>query len=114
MADVAGTWLVLGWHDCFWPYLPSMSTYPYRLLVVVPVVILIAAIALDWIVEWMRMPRVSAISMGVLIVIIALLNIDIYWWKFATLCRYGGDIKTEQAGTLARYLVDNAQMGLLW
>ena len=112
------TWrmlLVLGW---FWGGMTALavftipvSTYPYRLLVVVPVVILIAAIAIDWIVDWMRMPRVSYFSIGVLVVIIAFLNIDIYWWKFVSACKYGGDIKTEQAGTLARYLVDNAPDG---
>jgi uncharacterized membrane protein len=110
------TWrmlMVLGW---FWGGMTALavftipvSTYPYRLLVILPVVILIAAIAIDWVVEFMRMPRISLGVIGVVVAVIVFLNVDIYWVKFAPTCKYGGDTKTEQAGTLARFLSDNAR-----
>lgn len=110
------TWrmlMVLGW---FWGGMTALavftipvSTYPYRLLVILPVVILIAAIAIDWVVEFMRMPRISLVVIGIVVTVIAFLNVDIYWVKFAPTCKYGGDTKTEQAGTLARFLSDNAR-----
>ena len=103
--------LVLGW---FWGGVTALavftipfSTYHYRLLVVLPVVYVCVAIALEYGAGLLErvLPRMGV--NGLLVVIVAGIswqNHAIYQSELATVCRYGGDIQTQQAGALANYL----------
>ena len=105
--------MLLGW---FWGGMTALavftipiSTYPYRLLVIVPVVILIVAIAIERITRSIRLSRIQNTVVVAVVVCIALVNIEIYRTQLATVCRYGGDLKTQQAGVLAQFLAHTAQ-----
>ncbi len=110
-----GMVMLLGW---FWGGMTALavftipiSTYPYRLLVIVPVVIVLVALAIERIAGFIRLPRIRNTMVVVVVVCIALINIEIYRSQLATVCRYGGDRKTEQAGVLARFLARTVKPG---
>jgi hypothetical protein len=103
--------LVLGW---FWGGVTALavftiplSTYHYRLLVVLPVAYVCVAIALEWgagLLE-QRLPRIGVnLFLGVILAGISWQNYAIYQTQLATVCRHGGDMQTKQAGALADYL----------
>jgi hypothetical protein len=103
--------LVLGW---FWGGVTALavftipfSTYHYRLLVVLPVVYVCVAIALErgaGLLE-RKLPRIGVnLFLGVILAGISWQNYAIYQTELATVCRYGGDMQTKQAGSLADYL----------
>jgi hypothetical protein len=84
------TWrmlLVLGW---FWGGMTALavftipvSTYAYRLFVILPVVLLIVAVGIDWVAELLRQPRATTSSIVVVVVLIAFTNIRIYQTQLA-------------------------------
>ena len=103
--------LVLGW---FWGGVTALavftiplSTYHYRLLVVLPVVYVCVAIALErgaGLLE-RKLPRIGVnLLLGVILAGISWQNHAIYQTKLATVCSHGGDMQTKQAGALADYL----------
>lgn len=105
--------MLLGW---FWGGMSALavftipvSTYPYRLLVILPIVLTIVALGIDWLATFMRVPRYAQVAVAVVVGVIAFLNVSIYHTELATVCRYGGDRKTEQAGVLARYTAQQAR-----
>jgi 4-amino-4-deoxy-L-arabinose transferase-like glycosyltransferase len=106
--------LVLGW---FWGGVTALavftiplSTYHYRLLVVLPVVYVLVAVALEWGAGLLErlIPHIGAIGvnvlLGLVLVGISWQNHAIYRTELATVCRYGGDMQTKQAGALADHL----------
>jgi hypothetical protein len=103
--------LVLGW---FWGGVTALavftipfSTYHYRLVVVLPVAYVCVAIALEWgagLIE-RKFSRIGVnVLLGVILAGISWQNYAIYQTELATVCRYGGDMQTKQAGSLADYL----------
>lgn len=105
--------LLLGW---FWGGVTALavmtiplSTYHYRLLVVLPVVYLIVAYVYVWVIE-----LVSATSsrrgawtiIGMVLVVFAMQNMRIYQEQLVSVCRYGDDLRTRQAGLLGNYLFE--------
>ena len=103
--------LVLGW---FWGGVTALavftiplSTYHYRLLVVLPVVYVCVVIALErgaGLLE-RKLPRIGVnLLLGVILAGISWQNHAIYQTKLATVCSHGGDMQTKQAGALADYL----------
>lgn len=114
--------MVLGW---FWGGVTALavftipfSTYHYRLLVVLPVVYVCVAIALEWgagLIERV-LPRVGVNGVLVLVLTgISWQNHAIYQSELATVCRYGGDIQTQQAGALANHLYNmHLQGGIVY
>ncbi len=105
------TLLLLGW---FWGGITALailtipiSTYHYRLFAVVPVVYLIIANTYEAI--WKRIDAklgrdVSTILMVLMLVFYAMQNLWIYRTQLAEVCRYGGDLRTQQAGIVSNYL----------
>ncbi len=106
--------LVLGW---FWGGVTALavftiplSTYHYRLLVVLPVVYVCVAVALEWgagLIERL-LPRIGLtganVLLGLVLAGISWQNHAIYQTQLATVCSHGGDMQTKQAGALADYL----------
>ena len=106
--------LVLGW---FWGGVTALavftiplSTYHYRLLVVLPVVYVCVAVALEWgagLIERL-LPRIGLtganVLLGLVLAGISWQNHAIYQTQLATVCSHGGDMQTKQAGSLADYL----------
>lgn len=103
--------MVLGW---FWGGVTALavftipfSTYHYRLLVVLPVAYVCVAIAFEWIAGLLEQ-KLTRTTVNVLLVLILAgitwQNHTIYRSELATVCRYGGDIQTRQAGVLANHL----------
>jgi hypothetical protein len=105
--------LVLGW---FWGgmtalavYTQPISSYHYRLFVIVPVLMLLAAIGLSWI--WDKLlnvvPRRYALgSVAVVLGAIIAINSEVYVNRLALVCRYGVDPQTQRAGAAARFLAE--------
>ncbi len=103
--------LVLGW---FWGgvtalavYTLPISSYHYRLFVIVPVLMLQAAIGLSWV--WDRLlavlpKRVVQVSVAVVLGAIIAINSEVYVNRLALVCRYGVDPQTQRAGAAARFL----------
>ncbi len=106
--------LVLGW---FWGGITALavftlpiSSYHYRLFVIVPVLVLQIAIGLEWI--WGRLERrvptrVALAMICVVVGIIAPINTEIYVNRMALLCRYGVDVQTQRAGAAACFLKEH-------
>ena len=103
--------LLLGW---FWGGVTALailtvpiSTYHYRLFAVVPVVYILIAYTYDVILTKLS-PIVGTRSMNVIlaciVILFALQNVAIYRTQLAHVCRYGGDLRTQQAGVLSNYL----------
>jgi hypothetical protein len=106
--------IVLGW---FWGGVTALavftlpvSTYHYRLFVIVPVLIIQVSIGLEWIwgllERWMS-ARVALVLVGETVIAIAGVNTTIYVTRLAQVCRYGGDQQTQRAGAAARYLQEH-------
>lgn len=106
--------LVLGW---FWGGVTALavftiplSTYHYRLLVVLPVVYVFVAVALEWGAGLLErlLPRVGLtganVLLGLVLAGISWQNHAIYQTQLATVCSHGGDMQTKQAGALADHL----------
>ena len=103
--------LILGW---FWGGMTALavftlpvSTYHYRLFVIVPVLMVFCAIGLDWLWSLVarRVPqRVAMVLVSVLVVTIGIINVHVYVTRLALDCRYGGDHQTQRAGAAARFL----------
>jgi hypothetical protein len=86
------------------------SADSYRILMVLPAAMLIAAIGLDAILEglgagWDRKRRTYAGIAAFLMVCLLALNQWTYFVDFAGKCRYGGDPQTRFASYLGKYLV---------
>lgn len=102
--------VVLGW---FWGGVTALavftlpiSTYHYRLFVIVPVLALFIALGIDAVYRVLeRYSRIGAQLLVVaIVVVLAYVNIDIYINRLALDCRYGGDPMTQRAGAAARFL----------
>jgi hypothetical protein len=103
--------LVLGW---FWGgitalavYTIPISSYHYRLFVIVPVLMLQAAIGLSWL--WDRLievlpKRVVHVIVAGIVAAILVINSEVYVNRLALICRYGVDTQTQRAGAAARFL----------
>lgn len=92
------------------------STYHYRLLVVLPAALILCALAFDVLLTyvgsllgrlqqpaWPTGPRARAIMAAAALILIAALNVRIYFGTFLSNCRYE-TIQTRQAGLLGNYL----------
>lgn len=103
--------LLLGW---FWGGVVALailtipiSTYHYRLFAVVPVVYLIIAYTYDLVLQRIDAKfgaTVSRVLIGLVLVFYAIQNVQIYRTQFVDVCRYGGDLRTQQAGVISNYL----------
>ena len=103
--------LLLGW---FWGGVTALavltipiSTYHYRLFAVVPVVYVIVAYTYDLLLRHIDVrfgATASRMVMGVLLLYFAIQNVQIYRTQLAGVCRYGGDLRTQQAGVISNYL----------
>lgn len=103
--------LLLGW---FWGGVTALailtipiSTYHYRLFAVVPVVYLIIAYTYELALRRIDVifgATVSRVLIGLVLVFYAIQNIQIYRTQFVDVCRYGGDLRTQQAGVISNYL----------
>ncbi|MFM2032167.1 MAG: hypothetical protein RLZZ297_932, partial [Chloroflexota bacterium] len=103
--------LLLGW---FWGGVTALavftlpiSTYHYRLFVIVPMLMIFCALGLDAVyrlVVRFGSTRSAAGVAAVVLVVVAALNVDIYVNRLALDCRYGGDHMTQRAGAAARFL----------
>lgn len=105
------TLLLLGW---FWGGVTALavltipiSTYHYRLFAVVPVVYLIVAYTYDALMRVIERAFGTTVTRVVLVMSMmyfAIHNVQIYRTQLAEVCRYGGDLRTQQAGILSNYL----------
>lgn len=103
--------LLLGW---FWGGVTALailtipiSTYHYRLFAVVPVVYLIIAYTYDLLLQRIDSKfgtTVSQVLIGLVLVFYAIQNVQIYRTQLVNVCRYGGDLRTQQAGVVSNYL----------
>jgi hypothetical protein len=103
--------LVLGW---FWGGVTALailtipiSTYHYRLFAVVPVVYVIIAYTYDLLLQRIDAKfgvTVSRVIIGLLLMFFAIQNVQIYRTQLVDVCRYGGDLRTQQAGVISNYL----------
>ncbi|MFZ9858368.1 MAG: hypothetical protein ACO3F2_08575 [Roseiflexaceae bacterium] len=103
--------LLLGW---FWGGVTALavltipiSTYHYRLFAVVPVVYLIVAYTYDVVLKRIDTRfgvTASRIIIGLILMFFAIQNVQIYRTQLVDVCRYGGDLRTQQAGVISNYL----------
>lgn len=103
--------LLLGW---FWGGVVALailtvpiSTYHYLLFAVVPVVYLIIAYTYDVVLTKLELvvdTRVIHTILVCVVVFFAIQNVSIYRSELAQVCRYGGNLRTQQAGVLSNYL----------
>jgi hypothetical protein len=103
--------LVLGW---FWGGVTALavltipvSTYHYRLFAVVPVVYMIVAYTYDVLLRRIEAKfgvTASRIMIGLVLMFFTIQNVQIYRTQLAEVCRYGGDLRTQQAGVISNYL----------
>ena len=103
--------MLLGW---FWGGVTALavftlpiSTYHYRLFVIVPVLAIAMALGADAVYRVLTKFTTGRIAHGVLGVVFAVVaytNTDIYVQRLALDCRYGGDHMTQRAGAAARFL----------
>jgi hypothetical protein len=103
--------LLLGW---FWGGVTALavltipiSAYHYRLFAVVPVVYLIIAYTYDVMLQRIDTrfgQNISRVIIGLVLTFFAIQNIQIYRTQLAEVCRYGGDLRTQQAGLISNYL----------
>ncbi|GAB4481060.1 MAG: hypothetical protein OHK0031_02670 [Anaerolineales bacterium] len=85
------------------------SSDSYRVLIALPAALLIAAIALDQILErlglgWSASPFTYAAISAVLMFGLFAFNYWVYYFDFAGNCRYGGDKETRFASYLGTYV----------
>jgi hypothetical protein len=103
--------MLLGW---FWGGVTALavltipiSAYHYRLFAVVPVVYLIIAYTYDLFLRQIDAKfgvTVSRVLIALMLMFFAIQNIQIYRTQFVQVCRYGGDLRTQQAGVISNYL----------
>lgn len=105
----------------FWGIIVSIGLFAippssdsYRVLLALPAALLIAAIALDQILErlglgWQVKPFQYAAISAVLLLSLFAFNYWVYYFDFAGNCRHGGDTETRFASYLGSYVktVDN-------
>ncbi len=106
--------MLLGW---FWGgvtalavFTVPLSTYHYRLLVVLPVVYIMVAYTYDWLIEraQKQMGKVQIwLIVGVFLSMFVIQNTRVYQQQLVQVCRYGGDLKTRQSGWMGNYFYTN-------
>lgn len=100
----------------FWGIIVSIGLFAippasdsYRVLIALPAALLIAALALDQILEklglgWQLRPRHYTAISAILLLSLFVFNYWVYFFDFAGNCRYGGDQETRFASYLGTYV----------
>lgn len=95
-----------------WGYIAAVSIFTlqwfaggYRLLTIFPAVCILVGLGLDRILHFMHLPARTVIRVTALVgLLIAIINLNIYFVDYLPSCRFGGDEQTRLSSRIGQYL----------